>query len=96
MGKLGDKNFTIDSNRIVRKADIEVTAEVPYEHNTLVVFLNTIESFHGVSVRKKTKDLRYSFDICFEVKDFLFDIKPHTYYDLWTRTKMKVRHMLPK
>ena len=43
----------------VDDANLEVVETVKYAKNTLVLFINTIESLHGVTVRQPTKHGRY-------------------------------------
>lgn len=53
---------------------VEKVATVPYEKNTLVFFLNTPHSLHGVSVRQKTPHPRYFVNLVGEMREPLFDI----------------------
>jgi len=57
--------------------NFEKVASFPYEHNTLLMFLNTDRAFHGVSNRAPTDQLRQVFDIAIELPFPLFDISAH-------------------
>ncbi len=43
----------------IKPSDVEIVETVPYEANTYVVFLNTSDSIHGVSVRSESDVPRY-------------------------------------
>jgi hypothetical protein len=53
---------------------IEVVKTVPYRRNTLVVFTNSRESLHGVTVRQQTGATRLFLNLGAEVRDGLFAI----------------------
>lgn len=79
------KSFVTNHIRNVKPrylTDFERVKSVPYEHNTLLLFLNSNKSFHGVSPRKKTAYSRHAFDIAFDVNFPLFDMAPYT-EDRW-------------
>lgn len=54
--------------------NFEKVASIPYEHNTLLMFVNCDYAFHGVSNRQPTDKLRQVFDIAVEVPFELFNI----------------------
>jgi hypothetical protein len=54
--------------------DIEVVKTIRYRANTLVMFINSIDSLHGVSVRAITPYPRYLFNLVVEVKKPLFNL----------------------
>lgn len=70
-----------------KKVDIsyvDVIKTVPYEKNTLVMMLNTINSLHGVTIRQPTKYPRLFANFVGEVQSPLFDpskyqLEPGTY-----------------
>lgn len=53
---------------------VETVNTVRYERNTLVMFLNTLDSMHGVTVREPTSHLRLFMNLVCEVNDPLFDV----------------------
>ena len=53
---------------------LEKFATVPYERNTLVFFINTPHSIHGVSVREKTNMPRYFVNIIGNFEKPIFDV----------------------
>ena len=53
---------------------VETVKTVRYERNTLVIFLNTLDSMHGVTVREPTSHLRLFMNLVCEVHDPLFDV----------------------
>lgn len=56
---------------------VEVVKTVKYERNVLVIFLNSIEALHGVTVRSKTPSPRYLFNLVGEVSQPLFDLNAY-------------------
>ena len=56
---------------------VELVKTVPYEHNTLVLFVNSIHSLHGVSVRTVTPFPRYLVNLLAEVKKPVYDFSPY-------------------
>ncbi len=56
---------------------IERFASVPYKKNALVLFLNTPDSLHGVTIRRKTDVPRWFFNIIGEVRKPLFNINSY-------------------
>jgi hypothetical protein len=53
---------------------VEAVKTVRYERNTLVIFLNTLDSMHGVTVREPTPHLRLFMNLVCEVHEPLFDV----------------------
>ncbi|MBM3281244.1 MAG: 2OG-Fe(II) oxygenase [Candidatus Harrisonbacteria bacterium] len=47
---------------------------VPYEKNLLIIFLNSFNSLHGVTIRGKTEKTRKFVNVVAELKNSLFDI----------------------
>lgn len=89
-----DRKYIINHIRNIKDRytqDFTKIKEVTYEHNTLVIFLNSPKSFHAVSVRQPTNHLRYVFDIAFEVGFPLFDISKHA-ENKWI-TRFRARYM---
>lgn len=56
---------------------LKIVKTIPYEKNVLVLFLNSIESLHGVTIREKTSHSRYFVNLIGELKEPLFDIKKY-------------------
>jgi hypothetical protein len=93
--RLKESSFRIDSSRLIDNESIlDLVREVPYKHNTAVVFLNSLHSFHGVSPRAVTKHVRYSFDVALELSDPLFNVAPHTKKTLRERARGYARTIL--
>lgn len=64
----------MDITRTTKKEDMSVFKTVPYKDNTLVLFLNTPMSYHGVTVRNKTKHPRLFLNLLGEMKEPIFDL----------------------
>ena len=64
----------MDITRTVKKADMQPFKSIPYRNNTLVLFLNTPKSYHGVTVRSKTKHVRLFFNLLGEMKEPIFSL----------------------
>lgn len=65
---------------MVKKAEadpkaVELVCTIPYEPNTMVWFLNSPDSVHGVSPRGKTDKLRRYINFLVEVQQPLFELK---------------------
>lgn len=60
--------------RLVSRHFVERTATVPYEHNSLVLFLNSLYAVHGVTPREVTSQPRLLVNILGEVEKPLFDL----------------------
>lgn len=65
-------NPGLDQTRTASVADMEVVRRIPYESNTLVLFLNTPRSFHGVTVRGRTPHHRLFVNLLGEMREPLF------------------------
>jgi hypothetical protein len=52
---------------------LELVKTVPYKRNVLVVFVNCLQAWHGVSVRSVTEKPRCFVNLVGEVRDPLFD-----------------------
>ena len=52
--------------------DIEVVGHIPYTKNTLVAFLNTVDSIHGVTPRNNPNTVRRYVNIDCHVQEKLF------------------------
>ena len=63
--------------RLIDDEKLEVVGEVPYKRNTLVLFLNTPKSFHGVTPRGITDHPRLFLNLIGECEDNLFDTDKH-------------------
>lgn len=66
---------------------IEAVKTIKYQRNVLVLFINSIYSLHGVTVRSKTDSPRYFFNLLGEVKQPLFDLSPYQERD-WLSKSM--------
>lgn len=73
---------------------VEVVKTVKYQRNVLVLFLNSIHSVHGVTVRSNTDSPRNFFFIAGEVKQPLFDSTKHE--EISFRVKKAVKEKLKK
>jgi hypothetical protein len=60
--------------RLIDYKYCEKVGELPYQDNSLAMFINSVDALHGVSNRNITSYPRYSFNNIFEIKDSLFDI----------------------
>lgn len=68
----------LDQNRTASVGDMKVVRRIPYESNTLVLFLNTPRSFHGVTVRGRTPHHRLFVNLLGEMREPLFQLAPST------------------
>lgn len=59
---------------VATSQSLELVKTVKYERNVFILFLNSIEALHGVSVRSKTEMPRYLFNLVGEVSQPLFDL----------------------
>lgn len=96
LSTLQEGNLALDPSRMVVGGGLRKEKVVPYRHNTALVFLNTPESFHGVSPRQPTEQLRYSFDTAFELREPLFDVKPFTQVPFMSKVEGKLRGIARK
>ncbi len=53
---------------------VETVSSVRYSRNTLVMFLNSLDSMHGVTVREPTPHLRLFMNLVCEVREPLFEM----------------------
>jgi hypothetical protein len=65
----------LDITRTASIADMELVETVKYEANTLVLFLNTPKSFHGVKPRSRTPYHRVFLNLLGEMPEPLFEIE---------------------
>jgi hypothetical protein len=56
---------------------VDAASTVRYERGTLVMFVNSEESLHGVTVRSQTEVPRYFVNLIANVRQPLFDVKPY-------------------
>lgn len=54
--------------------DIELVKTVPYERNTLVLFLNSLSSVHGVTIRQPSDRPRCFVNLVTQTSGVLFDL----------------------
>lgn len=66
--------YGLKERNSVNSKHIELVKTVKYQRNVLVLFLNSIHSVHGVTVRSNTDSPRNFFFIAGEVKQPLFDL----------------------
>lgn len=64
----------MDETRTVSANHVEVVEQIPYRSNTLVLFLNTPKSFHGVSTRSRTPCHRMFINLLGEMKEPIFQL----------------------
>jgi len=72
--KKSNKDFKFDSGRIAPIADIEEVNRIPYKENSMIVFLNTPDSIHGVSPRINASTIRRYVNIDAHVEEKLFKL----------------------
>jgi uncharacterized protein YheU (UPF0270 family) len=65
------------NGRAVNDHLVEVVDTVRYERNTLVLFLNSIKSLHGVTVRSQTPVPRYFVNLLVEVAQPMWNTAPY-------------------
>lgn len=68
------QTVALDETRTAAVSDMELVRRIPYEQNTLVLFLNTPKSFHGVTVRSRTPHHRLFVNLLGEMKEPLFTL----------------------
>jgi hypothetical protein len=75
---------------------VERVKTVQYNRNVLVLFLNSIDSLHGVTVRSRTDSPRYFVNLIGEVQQRLFDYGPYQADNRkWTtRLKDKLKELV--
>lgn len=70
-----DRHPPFDGDRSLPMSRVRFAKRVPYRDNTLVVFLNTPRSLHGVTPRAATSFPRYFLNFIGEVRDPLFPVR---------------------
>ncbi|HYE73346.1 MAG TPA: hypothetical protein VEF04_08445, partial [Blastocatellia bacterium] len=79
--------------RSLRRDEVRVVQTVPYRHNTLVLFLNTPHSLHGVSPREQTNHARYFLNLVGEAHAPLFQLEERKSINTFiSRLKSSLRH----
>jgi hypothetical protein len=72
----GDNHGKFDG-LFVDEADVELARTVPYEHNTLVLWMNSIDALHRVTPRTVTPCYRYYVNLLAEVRRPWYDSAPY-------------------
>jgi hypothetical protein len=75
--RLRGRTFAFHAGPYIAERYVERVATVKYERNVLVVFVNSLRSLHGVSVRHPTPWTRRFFNLVAEVGRPLFDLDRH-------------------
>ena len=70
---------------------VEPVTRVPYARNTLFLFVNGVQSLHGVTVRQPTEHLRLFLNIVGETRVKLFEVPQH-----WQRRVAKLPRLIKK
>lgn len=70
--------ISLDETRTASVSDMQLVRRVPYESNTLVLFLNTPISYHGVTVRSRTPHHRLFINLLGEMREPLFNLSGAT------------------
>lgn len=85
------------NNQFIDNKYVELVKTVKYERNVLVLFLNSIHSLHGVTVRSVTQIPRCFLNIIGEVKQPLFDWTLYQETKSWTnRLSERIVKVLPR
>ncbi|HMQ48403.1 MAG TPA: hypothetical protein PKA00_13375 [Saprospiraceae bacterium] len=63
-------------NAEIESGCIDLVKTVTYENNVLVMFINSLESLHGVTVREKTDRTRTFMNLVGEINGKLYTMKP--------------------
>ena len=92
--------FVTDSRMKIKEQYIpdferSVAKAVPYEHNTLIIFLNSARAFHGVGPRYNAKHFRYTFNFAFNANTELFNFEKYKESKLTRRMKY-IRNVVKK
>lgn len=69
--------YKIYGPRLIEERYTERVSVIPYQKNTLVLFLNTHKSIHGVTARSQTKHTRRFVNFLAETECPLFDLEQH-------------------
>lgn len=72
------------NNQFIDDKYVELVKTVKYDRNVLVLFLNSIQSLHGVTVRSVTDSPRCFLNLVGEVKQHLFDWTFYQERKSWT------------
>jgi hypothetical protein len=75
--RLRGRAFAFHAGPYMAQRYVERTATVRYEKNVLVLFVNSLRSLHGVSVRQPTAWTRRFFNLVAELPTALFDLAAH-------------------
>ena len=65
---------TFGPKRMLPREDVALVRTIPYRTNTLVLFLNTPRSLHGVSPREETPHPRYFLNLVGEMPRPIFEV----------------------
>ena len=68
------KNPVFAAKRMLPREDVQLVRTIPYRKNSLILFLNTPRSLHGVSPRAVTRHPRYFINLVGEMSQPIFDI----------------------
>ena len=82
-----EERLSLFNGPYVEDAEVEVVRKVPYAANTLVLFVNSLNSLHGVTVRSETPHPRLFVNLVGEVDDRL--------YRLYGMDSAKAPHYVP-
>lgn len=63
-------------NAEIESGCIELVKTITYENNVLVMFINSLDSLHGVTVREKTNRTRTFMNLVGEINGKLYTMKP--------------------
>jgi hypothetical protein len=82
-----EDRFKLFNGPYVDDTHLEVARTVPYAANTLVLFINSLDSLHGVTIRRETPHPRLFVNLVGEVDDRL--------YRLYETDSPKAPHYVP-
>lgn len=88
--RTSDAPFVMNHIRNIKepyRKQFAIVESVPYEHNTLLLFLNSPRSFHGVSPRTITPHVRRLYSVNFDLNFPLFDLSEHAENPWITRSR---------
>ncbi len=75
----------------VADAKTQYVSTVPYQRNTLLMFVNGVDALHGVTVRQPTQHLRLFLNLVCESRVQLFDVPQH-----WQTRAAKLPRLIKK
>jgi len=75
--KYKDDKFKFHGPRLIKDKYVEMVETVPYKQNSLILFINSLKSLHGVTNRQVTDQPRYFLNLVGEVNKNLFDLEKH-------------------